>query len=147
MRDRGYTFEEIARSLLLDTESVRRHVNEYLASEKLKPESGGSISKLTTMQSELLRAHLLETTYLHVKEICAYVKKTFSVKYTVSGMTKWLKQAGFCYKKPQPIPAKVSKEKQNAFLAYYEDLKNTLGEGERIYFGDSVHPQHQTRLA
>ncbi len=147
MRNRGYTFEEIARSLLLDTESVRRHVNEYLSSEKLKPENGGSISKLTAEQSNLLRSHLLETTYLQVKEICAYVKKTFGIKYTISGMTKWLKQASFCYKKPQPIPAKVSKEKQEAFLAYYEELKAGLCDGERIYFGDSVHPQHQTRLA
>jgi transposase len=62
-------------------------------------------------------------------------------------MTKWLRGNGFCYKKPHAVPAKANKEHQEAFIKYYEELKEKAGEKEAIYFADSVHPQHQTKLA
>jgi transposase len=147
LHDKGYSYTKIAEILLLDDETVRRHVNDYIIKKKLAPKNGGSVSRMSLKQSELLKAHLREKTYLYVKEICAYVQSEFSLKYTHSGMTKWLKTNGFRYKKPHGIPAKADKAKQEAFIEYYKKLKRNLPKDEVIYFLDASHPQHQTRLA
>ena len=147
MVDDNYSYTEIAKVLLVDDETVRRHVEDYLEAEKLAPENGGSESKLDEASTEALTVHLNDVTYLHVNEICAYVEATFGITYTVSGMTKWLKAQGFCYKKPHGVPAKADAEKQAAFREYYDDLKASLTDKDVLYFVDGSHPQHQTQLA
>lgn len=144
--DDGYSYAEIAKILLLDDETIRRHIEDYLDKEKLNPENGGSDGKLTDSETHQLTLHLSEVTYLYVKDICAYVKKSYGKKYTISGMTKWLHVNRFCYKKPHAVPAKANKEQQKKFIRYYHRLKEKAGEKEPIYFVDSVHPQHQTHL-
>jgi transposase len=144
--DSGYTYSEIARILLLDDETIRRHVEDYCLKLKIKPENGGSESKLTEAETQALIAHLHEVTYLYVKDICVYVLSTFSKKYSVSGMTKWLHAHDIGYKKAHAVPAKADKEQQTKFVCYYKKLKKKAGNIEPIYFGDSVHPQHQTQL-
>lgn len=144
--DSGYTYTEISRILLLDDESIRRHVEDYCSKLKIKPENGGSEGKLTKSETQSLIAHLNEVTYLYVKDICAYVRSTFAKEYSVSGMTKWLHAHGFAYKKPHAVPAKANKEQQSKFIAHYKRLKKNSGNRELIYFADSVHPQHQTQL-
>lgn len=145
--DDGYSYSEISRLLLLDDETVRRHIKQYFLSHKLAPENGGSSSYLSQIESEALKAHLSEELYLYVKDICAYVERTFNKVYTVSGMTKWLHANHFRYKKPHGVPAKADKEKQAEFVEYYESLKSSLSADEAILFADCSHPQHQTRLA
>lgn len=145
--DDGYSYSEIARLLLLDDETIRRHIEDYFNKQKLKPESGGSDSYLNVQQAQALKQHLREKTYLYVKDICHYVKQEFNTVYSISGMTKWLKANGFCYKKPHAVPAKADKEKQAQFIEHYTKLKEDAGNKEVIYFSDSTHPQHQTHLA
>lgn len=144
--DDGYTYSEIAKILLLDDETIRRHIDDYIKNQKLHTENGGSESQLGPSESSKLIEHLSEVTYLYVKDICAYVKKTFRKKYSVSGMTKWLHAHNFCYKKPHAVPAKANKEQQRKFIKYYALLKQRAGKKEPIYFVDSVHPQYQTHL-
>ena len=144
--DDGYSYVEIAKILLLDDETIRRHIEDYLNKQKLNPESGGSDSKLNNAESRKLINHLSEITYLYVKDICAYVKKEYKKKYSISGMTKWLNSNGFSYKKPHAVPAKADKDQQRKFINYYNRLKAKAGQKEPIYFVDSVHPQHQTHL-
>ena len=144
--DDGYNYSEISRILLLDDETIRHHINDYFSAYKLSPENGGSQSHLTEKETLQLTQHLEKKTYLYVKDVCAYVKKTFGKFYSISGMTKWLKENNFCYKKPHGVPAKADTEKQAAFVAAYNELKSSISSDEVIYFGDSTHPQHQTRL-
>jgi len=144
--DEGYTYAEIAKILLLDDETIRRHIRDYVEKHKLAPENGGSESYLSVRESLKLKAHLTEVTYLYVKDICAYVKQAFTKDYSLSGMTKWLKANGFRYKKPQAVPAKADKARQEQFIAFYEGLKASAGGSEPIYFADSVHPEYQTQL-
>lgn len=144
--DDGYSYSEIAKILLLDNETIRRHIEDYLSKKKLNPENGGSPGKLNQSESQKLIHHLSEETYLYVKDICAYVKKTYQKIYSISGMTKWLHANGFSYKKPHAVPAKANKEQQKVFIKYYNELKEKAGKKEPIYFVDSVHPQHQTNL-
>ncbi len=147
LHDDGYSYSKIARILLIDDETVRRHIKDYFYSHKLVPENGGSTGYLSQSESDNLKAHLRGKTYLYVKDIGAYVKQTFGKNYSISGMTKWLCSNGFCYKKPHGVPAKAEKEKQEAFIEYYKALKASAKNNEPIYFADSSHPQHQTKLA
>lgn len=144
--DDGYSYSEIARILLLDDETIRRHIDDYQRENKIKIASGGSDSKLNDKESRVLIEHLREITYLHVKDICQYVWQAYRKKYSVSGMTKWLHAHDYCYKKAHGVPAKADREKQKKFIRYYSRLKNKAGKKEPIYFTDSVHPQHQTQL-
>lgn len=145
--DEGYTYTEIARILLIDDETVRRHIQDYCNENKLSIESGGSDSKLNEKQTQALTAHLSDHTYLYVKDICQHVKEKYQVQYTNSGMTKWLHANEFSYKKPHGVPAKADTEAQDKFITFYNRLTKRVGSKEPIYFADSVHPQHQTRLA
>jgi len=54
--------------------TVLRHINGYLQSEKLKPENGGSQSKIFVIQTTQFVAHLAENTYFHTHQIVAYVE-------------------------------------------------------------------------
>ena len=145
--DNGYNYTEIAELLLLDDETIRRHIEDYQKSKKLSPKNGGSDSHLTSEQTEALIAHLSSHTYRYAKDICQYIKQTFEVTYSVSGINKWLHQHNFTYKKPEAVPAKADQAAQEGFIKSYELLKENKGDDEAIYFVDSAHPEHQTRLA
>lgn len=144
--DDGYSYSEIAHILLLDDETIRRHIDDYMKEKKLSTANGGRDSKLTDRESRELTDHLSEITYLYVKDICQHVKRKYKKNYSVSGMTKWLHANDFCYKKPHAVPAKADKEQQKKFISFYKRLKAKAGTKEPIYFADSVHPQHQTHL-
>jgi predicted ArsR family transcriptional regulator len=50
--DKDYTYSDIAKILLLDDETVRRHIADYEQDEKLHTENGGSKSQLDEAQTE-----------------------------------------------------------------------------------------------
>lgn len=146
-RDDGLTYEEIAALLYMSDEGVRRQVRDFLASEKLAPENGGSEPLLVEAQAAALLAHLEERTYLYAREIVEHVRVTFGVTYSVPGMTAWLKRHGFSYHQPAVVPAKADKAKQEAFVTEYEKLKASLSGEDHILFMDGVHPTHEVRVA
>jgi transposase len=145
--DEGWTYEEIAHVLLLTDEAVRQHINDYQTSQKLKPENGGSQSKLSLEQTETLVEHLEKHTYLYVRDIVAYVKTTFQVEYTNAGMISWLEKHEFSYKKPALVPGKANRAAQEQWIKEYEALKAQLLPNETICFIDGVHPTHNTKTA
>lgn len=146
LRSEGWRHKEIAQALRIHEETVRQHLTDWELDEKLKPENGGSYSKLEVEQSDLLKAHLEKVTYTKAIEICAYVKKEFDVHYTVSGMTKWLNYNGFSYKNPKAVPCKADKAKQEAFIEKYLALINETPVNEPILFIDSSHPTMATKV-
>ena len=145
--DRGWTYMQIAEALLLSDDAIREHISEYKASQKLRPESGGSVEKLSSEQSRLLEEHLQKYTYLFTKDIIAYVKSAHGISYTVSGMRCWLKRHAFSYKKPAVVPGKANKEQQEQWIAEYEKSKQNLPENETICFMDGMHPTHNVQIA
>ena len=145
--DDGWSYREIAHVLLLSDEAVKQHIQEYCESHKLKPENGGSFSKLNKGQTLELRQHLQKHTYLRVKDIVAYVEKEFGVFYTAAGMTDWLHAHGFSYKKPAVVPGKADKKAQEQWIREYQELRDSLPANEAICFIDGVHPTHNTKLA
>jgi transposase len=147
LSNEGWTYLMIARALMIDDQTVSQHVSEYKESKKLKPESGGSQSKLTQAEAQALESHLQTTLYTKVHDICTYVEATFKKKYKVPGMQSWMRHHDFVYKKPKGFPAKATVEFQEAFIKKYALLMNTTPEDEPILFGDSVHPTQSTVLS
>jgi len=145
--DEGWSPQQIAKILLISDQAVRNHVEDYKASQKLRPENGGSDEMLSKEQSEKLEAYLREHTYLYVKDIAAYVNATFGIIYTVPGMRTWLQRHEFSYKKPALVPGKANKEQQQIWLTEYAKLRQSLPEDETICFTDGVHPTHNVQLA
>ena len=146
LKSEGWTNRTIAQALRIHEETVRQHLTDWITDEKLKPENGGSSSKLTDIQSRDLDVHLAETTYTKVIDICAYVEETFGVRYTISGMTKWLKQHDFSYKHPKSVPAKADLAKQEEFIEKYLNLVADTPANEPILFIDAAHPTMATKV-
>jgi transposase len=148
MRDEGRSYHYIARALYISGEAARQHVADYLKEDgKLEPENGGSSSLLSDERAQQLETHLEEQLYLRTCDVAAYVLATFGIRYSVSGMTKWLQQHGFSYHKPVGVPAKADGEAQKKWIAWYEALKKSLPDNEKILFLDGVHPTHAVRFA
>ena len=147
LRDQGWNYQSIANALFIDYESARRHVQEYIESQKLENKSGGSSGNLTRAQKLELINHIENNTYLRGADICIYVFEKYGVSYTSSGMQKWLVTNGFSYKQPHGSPSKADPVKQLAFKEFYNQLKTGLSSDEIILFGDGVHPSMQTKLS
>ncbi len=143
----GWSPEEIADALLIHESTVRQHIKDYLESNKLKPENGGSQGYLSTHQTQELVQYLTENTYHHSHEIVAYVLERYLVRYSVPGMNKWLHHNGFSYKQPKGIPHKFDETKQQAFIDAYEALRASCGKDESIVFIDAVHPTLSTKIS
>ena len=146
LSDKGWTYRQIAEALLIDEQTIGRHVDEYLADKKLTLSSGGSKGKLNETQIAEVEKHLEATTYLKVVDIIAYVQKNYGVTYTVQGMTSWMHNHGFSYKKPKATPAKADPVQQEAFIQFYEKLLTETQEDEPVLFGDGVHPTMATKV-
>lgn len=144
--DDGWSCKSIAEALLLSEEGIRGHLQEYRDSGKLKPENGGSSGFLNEAQTSALLIHLDAHLYVKVSDICAYVRRTQGACYSVRGMTDWLARHDFTFHQPCGVPAKADAAAQEAFIAKYEKLKATLGDGDQIVFMDGVHPTHAVRF-
>lgn len=145
--DKGWTYQKIAEALFLDDHTIGNYIKDYKDSGKLKHESGGSTEKLTISEAQELENHLETNLYLSIKEICAYVEKTYRKSYTIPGMQCWMHNHGFVYKNPKGIPAKANLEAQKKFITEYEKLINSTLENEPILFADCAHPTQATKLS
>ena len=146
LRNEGWSTPMIAQALRVHETSIVRFIDDYLVSEKLTIESGGSQSHLTHEQTEQLIQHLCDVTYLHAHQILAHIEKTYAVTYKTSGLNKWLHQHNFSYKKPKGVPHKFDAQKQAEFITYYKRLKSGLLADERLLFMDAVHPTQATKI-
>jgi len=136
--------------LQVDANTVRNHFRRYQQGglKALQHVAyRGSACELDEAQLARLDAHLQTHLYQTAKAIARWVKDTFGVDYTESGMTALLHRLGYVYKKPKLVPGKADPDAQRAFLEQYEKLKQNKGEEDPIYFMDAAHPQHNPVLA
>jgi transposase len=146
--DDGWTPPKIAQALLIEENTVRKHIKAYQKEERLEPAHKGSEPILTPEESKALSDHLESKIYVKIKDIRAYVKETFDKEMGISTLYAWLKVHGFSYKKPKIVPKNADPFKQKEFIDLYHKIMNEAAlEGEPVLFGDSVHPSQQTRPA
>ena len=115
----GWTYEQIAKTLLLDDATPRRYFKIWERKGLdglLENHYEGRSPNLTEEQCTQLKMHLEEVIYLSAKPIVAYAAKTFGVSYTPAGLVHLLHRLGFVYKKTKPIPGKADPAKQKAFI-------------------------------
>ncbi|BBM66908.1 hypothetical protein VA249_35540 [Vibrio alfacsensis] len=141
----GWSQAMISQALRIHESTVARHLSDYLLFKILKPENGGSQSRLSATQTMQLIEHLTEKTYFHTRQIVAYIETEFSVSYTVAGMNKWLHHHGFSYKKPKGVPQKLKPEEQQAFIEYYNEVLKS--HNAPVLFMYAVHPTQSTKLS
>lgn len=143
----GFSYEQTAKLLMLDSITIRRYEKQY---EKVGVDGliechhFGSHGLLTKIQEIGLITHLKNHTYQTVKEIISYAQKQYVKSYSIEGMTHLLHRLGFVYKKTKRIPGKLDPIKQQEFIKIYQELKATKQKQDTIYFLDSTHPQHNS---
>lgn len=146
----GRSYEETAKILLLDDNTIRRYEKEYEEGgldHLLEDNYKGGKSSLSATQEEELKAELCKNLYHRAKEVCEYVKQKYDVTYTPEGMVRLLRRLGFSHKKTKQVPGKSNPEKQKAFLETYEEIKQNMSETDELYFVDGSHPQHNSMPA
>lgn len=144
--DLGHDPCDIAEILQISETTAYQYIKDYLTKDKISHDlRGGSECRLTPAQEVELIGHLHEVTYLYAKNICAHIAKTYGVKYTVSGITKWLERNEFVHKKPKVVPGKLDPQKQADFIEYYKKLKAKLPADETIMAMDAMHPEYQSQ--
>ena len=146
----GYSQREVAELLLLTEKTVQRCKKFY--SQKgidglLARRYHGSNSKLTSQQEAKLIEHLDTNLFSTSAEICLYIKETFRVCYTPSGLVHTLHRLGYSYKKTKLAPSKADGAKQKEHIEKYQKLRNNLKLNETIYYIDGVHPTHNVMRA
>jgi transposase len=145
-KSEGMSPESIAQAHRISVSSVYQYLTDYEKENKTQHDQrGGSESKLNAEQTQELLDHVQKNTYLKAKYICKYVKERYGIKYSTPGMIAWLKEHDFVYKQPIKVPGKLDPAKQEAFIEYYEKLKESLPEDHEIYFLDAVHPEFQSQ--
>lgn len=146
LADQGESFAEIAKFLFIDEQTARRHLQDYFDNDKLGGSSGGSESKLNSEQAARLSAILAACDVASAQAVVQKVKGLFGVKFSLSGMTDWLKRNDFSFKKSEPAPAKADPQAQLEFIDTYRTLKDNLPAGEALLFLDAAHPTMATKL-
>jgi transposase len=146
LRAKGWTIVMIAQALLVHEATISRHIKDFIEDQKLIPENGGSLSHLNKEQTKQLIEHLSDITYFHTHQICSYIKTTFKITYSVSGLNKWLHHNGFSYKQPKGVPHKFCADEQDDFITRYTSLKAEMKEKDVLLFMDAVHPTQATKV-
>lgn len=145
--DLGHDVSDIAEILQVSDSTAYSYIKDYLSKNKIAHDpKNGACCKLSPAQEIELIAHLNQVTYPYAKSICSYVLNTYNIRYTVNGITKWLERNDFVYKKPKYIPSKLDEQKQQDFIEYYNELKQSTDETDSvIMFMDAVHPEYQSQ--
>jgi transposase len=90
-RNDGHSPKLIASILRISESSVYDYLKEFDEKGKIinKPQPGRNC-KLSPEQEQDLKQRLENTFYQTIKDICAYVKTTYNLSYTIPGMRDWL---------------------------------------------------------
>jgi len=101
----GWTAEAVAEILLVDPNTVRAHFKRYgkrglKGLRRVGDGVGGNVGLRKAKHLVELDAHLQANLHLSAKAVAYWVKETFGVSYTQSGMTAVLRRLGYVYKKP-----------------------------------------------
>lgn len=129
----------LSQALQIHEPTIMYHCNNYVFSEKLNPENGGSQNKLFTAQMILIIEYSTEKTYS--------TDGTFELDYSVSGMNKWLYHNWFSHTHTKSVLNKFNEGKQRTFLEFYEVLKASCDKNEALVFINAVHPTLSTSIS
>ena len=143
--DDGWSYSDLSEVLLLDDQTLRNYkevFDEKGISELLRTNYKGGDTALSTTQEAALKDHIIKTMYSCSAAIVEYVKQTYNIEYSTSGMVHLLNRIGFVYKKTKLVPGKADSQKQKQFIREYRQLRAEMGSDDELLFMDGTHPQH-----
>ena len=148
--DNGWSYDKVAKALLLDSGTIRRYYSIYTEEGKdalLNLNYSGKASELSQDQLDQLKLYVEENTPSNSLHVVNYVKENFGVEYSIPAIISILHKLGFVYKKPKLIPGKADPIAQKEFLDELEKLESELDEIDEVIYMDGVHPQHNSKPA
>lgn len=143
----GWTLQQVSEALLLDEETLRTYVFKYKTGGVkvlLQTIYMGRASILTQDEKNWLADHVATNLYSKAADIEWSLYQHIGKRLSLRTVTRLLCELGFSYKKTKLVPGKADPAAQEAFIAYYEQLKRSLKQEDSIYFVDSTHPTHNT---
>ena len=147
--DRGWSCERVAAALLLDDDTVRDWCRAYERGGVTGLKSfghEGSSSRLTDERAialgDWIDAHCPRST----RKIGAWLRRTFGLGYSRSGLIALLHRLGFRYRKPEAMPRRLDDAKQQAFIDDYENLLNTIWRDNQDESGATIRMRRSSRV-
>lgn len=140
--DEGHTYETISKFLFLDNSTIGRYRSTYLEGgieALIRLGYKGRFTQLSKIQLEELTDDLQKQHHVNAASVANFVRKKWGITYSLRGIRDLLHRIGFCYKKPEKIPAKVDLEAQQQFI---DELSEEMGV---ILHIDAVHPQYNSK--
>ena len=149
--DAGWNCARVAVALLVDDDTIRTWHNlftEHGLDGLASFEAGGSACQFSAEQQQALKTWISASLPRSTRQIGAWIMAQYGLVYdSRSGLIALLHRLGLEYHKPKVIPRRLDEKKQTAFIAFYENLRNTLPDNEAVLFADAVHPTHAARPA
>jgi len=149
MLHRGYPPGEISDCLGIDNSTVYRYAGSFLndgLEAYLRTDYKGYWGLLTCVQISELRAELKSNLYTDAKSVGVWIKERWGIDYTPQGTVDLLNRIGFTYKQTKQVPCQVDVQAQESSMEVLSGLlEQTLESKAVIYYGDGVHPTHNTR--
>ncbi len=100
--DLGYTAKEVGEILLLDQDTINKWKRLYEESQYLSDwlgdKNNGYQGKLTREQEKLVDKFVREAVVTDCQQVVEYIQNTFSITYTLDGVSKLLHRLRFVYK-------------------------------------------------
>ncbi len=143
--DEGWTYAKIAEALLLDDQTIRNYEKIFSnqgTSGLLNTDYKGGLANLSVEQEVALKDHIVNNTYSSSATIIEYVKQTYDIEFSGSGMVHFLERIGFVYKKTKLVPGKADTQKQQQFIEEYYQFRAQMNSNDELLFIDGTHPQH-----
>src|SRR3954470_16944796 len=159
--DDGWSAQEVAAALLLNDDTIRGWFKlfEQRGIEGLTSfDVGGSASFLSAAQEDALKVFVSATLPRSTRQVGGWIEQEFGLVYeSRSGLIALLHRLGLEYHKPDIIPRKLNKEKQQAFIEDYElgfshsrcvskCIFHALPDMARNFYAVSAWPRHERNL-
>lgn len=146
----GMPQDEVCEVLFMHIDTLNTYISEYLSGglgELCTTQYKGRPCKLSDEQLKILSDELDTNIHLTTNSICSFVKSTFDIAYSTSGMADLLHAHGYKYKKPKLVPAYSNPEWQEEFLEYYLSFMMNKKDNEAVFFMDATHPIHNSQAS
>ncbi len=149
MLDAGRPLATVVQDLGLDESTVYRYARAFAdlgLSRYLAHEQPGYWGLLTSAQLAHLCREVNATLYTDCQAVQTWLRRTYRVDYSISGLTDLLHRLGFAYKLTTPVPCQADAQAQADFLDELAVLEAHVERGKAVlYYADAAHPTHNTR--
>ena len=122
----GWAPQTVAHILDRDERTILSYFQHYQEGGNdrlLQNNYDGKEPKLTAEQEHELSEHLRNHIYTSSIDIIHFLRVTFHVTFSRTGIKHLLKRLNFTYHKPKLVPGKADPQKQKAWLRYYRWLR------------------------